>query len=281
MKPSEIKVHDIDVDSIKVFVSRSRRRDEFERMKQAISETGFVPIQVRDIRSWPEKDRRRPGGGLYLYELIVGEGRLQAARELKLKRIPAFIIDAPEEDIVGRFLAENMIRKPLPWAQQARLVKRDLDAGTAVEAVARRYKVTAYHIEKYRRILTKTGAGLEDEVASMPMNEAEVLTTLPASDQSLVVGVLREADAVEGNVAAAVAKARAIREETGNLSATALRKSLQATETELKRIQSQLKVKRLHHSLGPGNLETLLAKPAFRAALKSARVSTEYFESLL
>lgn len=281
MKPSEITVHQIDVQLIKVFISRTRRRAPFDRMRDAISETGMVPIQVRSIDDWPAKDRRRPDGGLYRYELIVGEGRLMAAKELGWKRVPAFIINAPEEEIATRFLAENMIRKPLPWAQQARLVKKDLDSGTPVEVIADRYKVTAHHVVKYRRILSKTATGLEEEVAAMPMNEAEVLTALPAEDQTLVVSALRDVGALEGNIAAAVAKARAIREETGSLSLSDLRKSLTATETELQKVTKKLNVKRLHASLGPGNLSTLLARPEFRQALAAARVSVERFESLV
>lgn len=281
MKQSEAKVVEIDVDLIKVFISRARKKGEFKRMKEAIKSTGMVPIQVRDISDWPAKDRQRPSGGLYRYELIVGEGRLTAAKELKWSKIPAFIIDAPEEAIVGRFLAENMIRKALPWAQQARLVKADLAAGMSEEEVARRYKVTLRHVEKYRRILSKAATAIEDEIAAMPMNEAEVLTTLPEHDQTLVVAALRDEGALEGNVAAAAAKARAIREETGSLSMTSLKASLRASEQKLESIQKQLKPKRLHQALGPGNIETLLKDPEFKAALQRAKVSTDYFESLL
>jgi transposase-like protein len=72
----------------------------------------------------------------------------------------------------------------------------------SVKEVAKRFQVTPYHVDKYRRNLSKTATGLEDEVDTMNMNEAEVLTALPAEDQSLVVGALREVDALEGNVAA-------------------------------------------------------------------------------
>ncbi len=274
-------VQEIPVESIKVFVSRSREDEPFRRMKASIEKEGLkVPIQVRAIDDWPAADRKRPEGGHYRFELICGQGRLEAAKQLGWRKIAALVVDAPEAEIVGRFLAENMIRRPLPWAEKAKLVKAELDAGLSVEEVASRFFITPRHVEKMQRILSKSAPDLGDEIASMPMNEAEVLTTLPAEDQSIVVEVLREEGALEGNVQAAVAKAKAVRAETGTLSPTALRQSLKRVDSELARVREALKVKRLHASLGPANLKALLDDPAFRKALKAEGVSTAKFEAV-
>lgn len=272
---------EIPVDQIKVFVGRSRADEPFQRMKDSMKERGLkMPIQVRDISSWPASDRRREDGGLYRFELICGQGRLEAAKQLRWKKIAALVVNAPEAEIVGRFLAENMIRKPLPWVEKARLVKAELDAGMSAEEVARRFYITPAHVEKMRRVLSKTAPGLEEDVARLAMNEAESLTTLPAEDQAIVVEVLRETSGLDGNVQAAVAKARAVKQETGSLSATSLRKSLQRVDEELAEVRERLKVTRLHWSLGPQNVKALLEVPAFRKALKSAGVNTAKFEAI-
>lgn len=276
MNANEIEVHHLDVAAIKVFVGRSREKAGFDQIKASMKAMGLkVPIQVRDIRDWPAKER-----GPFKYELICGQGRLEAARQLKWPKIPALIVKAEEAEIVGRFLAENMIRKPLPWAEKARLIKADLDSGRTVEDVAKAFFITPAHVEKCRRILSKSAPELDDEIAAMPMNDAEVLTTLPKDEQAIVVGVLRESGAVDGNVQAVVAKAKAVKAETGTLSPLALKKSLQRVDEELKSVQDRLKPVRLHHALAVGNLHTLLANLKFKSALKKAGVSTARFEEL-
>lgn len=279
MKPAELTVHSLDVEAIRPFIERSRGREAFERMKQSMDKHGLkIPIQVRDISDTPAKDRQRPNGGHYRFELIAGQGRLEAAKELAWKKIPAFVIDAPEAEIVGRFLAENMIRKPLPWVEKARLVKWDLDAGMSVEDVAAKFFVGPKHALKMAKILGKVATDID--LSDLSLTDADILTTLPADDQLIVVSVLRDTGAVEGNVAAAVAKARAIKADGEALSSQALKKSITRVGSELEDLQRKLKVKRLHYAIGPQNVQLLLARPEFAAAIKSARISTEAFESL-
>lgn len=281
MKTHIPEVTQIDVEAVKVFVHRAREKEGFEQLKASIAdpEIGLkMPIQVRDISERPAAERKRPNGGCYKYELICGQGRLTAFRELGIKRIPALIVDAPEAEIVGRFLAENMMRKPLPWAEKARLVKADMDAGMSAEEVAARYHISPGHARKFAAVLNKTAQGLEDEVASLPMNEAEVLTTLPAEHQSIVVEVARETG--DRQIRNLVRKAQQVIEEQGTLSVSALKQSLQRIDEDLKRARERLKLLRLHHSLGPQNIAALLEQKEFRAALSKAGVNVAKFEAL-
>ena len=74
---------------------------------------------------------------------------MQAFRELELKEIPAVIHDVAEVEIVGRFLAENVMRKKLSWVEKAQLIKFDVDSGMSPEEIAKRYFVTRNHVLKY------------------------------------------------------------------------------------------------------------------------------------
>ncbi len=137
---SRYQITMIPVDEIKFFVRRSRAAGAYARLKDSIREMGLkIPISVRDISSWPRADRRRQdgGGGHYKYELICGQGRLQAFRELGLDKIPAVIHDVAEVEIVGRFLAENVMRKKLGWVEKAQLIKYDVDCDITPEEIAR------------------------------------------------------------------------------------------------------------------------------------------------
>lgn len=268
----------LDVDSIKVFVGRTREIEGFEALKRSIESVGLkMPIQVRDISERPASERKREGGGLYRYELIAGQGRLTAFQELGRKKIPALVMDVKEVEVVGRFLAENIIREPLPWAVKAKLVQSELDAGRTHEEIAESLSITPKHVAKFERILSKTKLGLEDEVLKMPMNAAEVFTTLPESDQAIVVQVLQETG--EKEIQAVVKKAREVKEKDGELSPMALKKSILRVDEDLKRLRERLKITRLHASIGPANLELLLDDPKFRRAAEKAEVPIKKFLS--
>lgn len=282
MNQSEIEVRMIDPKAVKVFVHRTRDQEKKRRIKDAMkSRLAFIPIQVRDItKEWTPEERRRPDGGLYDFDLIVGEGRLENALELKWPLIPATFPKSGQAETVGRFLGENLMRDPLPWAQKAKLVKAELDSGKTPAEVAKLFFISEAHVEKCRRILNKAAVGLGEEIAAMAMNEAESLTTLPPEEQKVVVEVLKEAGAIDGNVQAVVAKAKAMKAENQTLSFTSLKKSVERVDDELKEKREILKAVRWDWSQCVGNLNTLLADPVFARALKKAGISTARFEAV-
>jgi ParB family transcriptional regulator, chromosome partitioning protein len=269
----------IDVDSIKTFIDRSRDPLKFAEVKASIAKDGLKkPIQVRDISARPLSDRKKDGGGAYRYELIMGQGRTAAYRELGKKRIPAYVIDVPEAEIVGRFWTENMIREDLPWNVKAKLVESELREGRTYAEIADDLSISPKHVQKFHHILRKVPIEIKGEVLAMSMNEAETLIALDAADQKIVVEVLKETG--EKEIKALVRKARQVREQDGELSPMALKKSIQRVDDDLKRLRDSLKVTRLHASLGPQNLELLLADKKFRKAAESAGVPFHKFEKL-
>jgi ParB/RepB/Spo0J family partition protein len=256
----DLHVMEIDTDSIKFFVRRSRAAGAYSRLKESIRELGLKqPIHVKDISHWPPSDRRRSDGGLFKYELICGQGRLQAFRELGWMRIPAMIIDVPEEEIVGRFLAENVMRKKLSWYQKANLVRKDVDSGMDLEAIRQKYFVTTGQVYKYLRILRQASDTLLSaaEIEKLSMNQAEELTSVDAKAQEIVVEVLKEERLGAGQIKSLVKTAKGLQKK-GTLSKTALKASLHEVQAALKETRSKLKLVRLHWTLGPYNLKRLL-----------------------
>lgn len=269
---------ELDIDSIKIMVSRARQRDGFEQMKSAMGAFGVIqPIQVRSITDWPAKNRRRPDGGLYQYELICGEGRIAAQRERGEKKIPAMIVDAPEIEIVGRFLAENLIREDLPVYEKARLIADDLQTED-IQAVARRFCITPEHAQRLASAYSKTKDNAE-EVKTLPLRTVEELATLPAGDQRIVLDILRETG--ERQIRALIRKARDERAKGRVPSVTALKAGMERINDDLKRVREELKLTRLHHSFGPENLVTLLANRKFRKALTDAGANIRKFEETM
>lgn len=246
----------IPLDQIKVMVSRAREREGWQQLKASMADVGLkIPVQVR------REDRG------VKYELIVGEGRVTAARALGWKTIPALIIEADEAEFAGRFLAENMIREPLPWAVRGRMIRDELQAGATMEDVCKRLHISENLGRKYYRVVSNAA---QPEVEALPVNVAEVLTTLPKKNQTIV---LRMAETEHYDVKEVTAKAKELDAKGGDWTQAELRKALRRAEEELPKFRKRLKLLRHHWSLGPQNLETLLAMKGFRAACVKAGVN--------
>lgn len=280
MTPTDIRY--IDTGSIRPFVSRARPVEGFERMKESIREIGLrVPIQVRDISDWPPEKR-----GKYKYELIAGEGRLKACKELRIAQIPAIVVDVPESEVVGRFLAENVMRKKLPWQSKARLLKEDVDRiGTPtkadLEVLAKRYFVEVPYVVKLLKILNRSSPTVQKDIDKLTVEEAETLTSLPAKGQDIVVSVLHEEGLSKKDISTVVKKARTLGEEGKELSKTALRASLRRESETLQRLNQSLKPLRLHFSNGPENIMALLSDPKYRKLMESERINFAKFEQAM
>lgn len=271
-------IHELDPEKVKIFIHRERNEQEFEAIKATIAERGQLhPGQVRDIRHLPKEERRREDGGLYDYGLITGEGRLRAAKELG-RKFRATIEDVKEAKVVGYFLAENLNREPLPWALKARLVGPELEAGKSAKEIAARLQITEKHVLKFARILSKVAPEVAEDVSRMSMNDAEVITALPKADQLIVLDVMKETG--EREIQTIVRKARKVVEEKGGLSKTALKGQLDQVDHDLAELRKELKPVRLHHSIGPENLQALLQDKKFKSALKKEGINFTKFQRL-
>ena len=102
------EVQMIPINRIRILNSRVRDRKKFELILQSIKNLGLKkPIQV-SLRAADEEEG--PG-----YDLVCGQGRIEAFRELGHTEIPALVVEISKEDRLLRSLAENMARRnPAP-----------------------------------------------------------------------------------------------------------------------------------------------------------------------
>ena len=102
------EVHSIAIDRIRVLNPRYRDKGKFERVVQSIKNLGLkkpIKISRRDV-----KDGEEPG-----YDLVCGQGRIEACRALGFTHIPAIVVDVSKEDRLLMSLVENMARRyPVP-----------------------------------------------------------------------------------------------------------------------------------------------------------------------
>ena len=99
---SQKQVTLIPTDRVRVLNPRVRNRRTFEAMVENISRIGLKrPITVAP----------RAGTDPQEYDLVCGQGRLEAFIELKQDNIPAIVIEADESDCLVMSLVENCARR--------------------------------------------------------------------------------------------------------------------------------------------------------------------------
>src|SRR6476620_2017519 len=96
--PSEVRT--IRIDAITVLNPRSRNRRIFQELVTSIAHLGLKkPITVAE---------RPDGSG---YDLVCGQGRLEAFVSLGETEVPAVVIQASHEDCFVMSLVENLARR--------------------------------------------------------------------------------------------------------------------------------------------------------------------------
>jgi ParB family chromosome partitioning protein len=99
----------IPIEQIHILNPRHRDRKKFETIIQSIKNLGLKkPIQI-SVRSAQEEQGPK-------YDLVCGQGRIEAFMVLGHKEIPAIIVEVSKEERLLRSLIENMARRyPVPF----------------------------------------------------------------------------------------------------------------------------------------------------------------------
>ncbi|TET09020.1 MAG: ParB/RepB/Spo0J family partition protein [Candidatus Atribacteria bacterium] len=110
-------VIEMDVESLTPSIFQPRKnfdREKMEELKGSIKKHGIIqPIVVRKMANG--------------YEIVAGERRLKAVKEIGLKKIPAIIKSINNEKSLEIALVENIQREDLNPVEQANAFKRLID----------------------------------------------------------------------------------------------------------------------------------------------------------
>jgi len=110
-------VIEVDIENLTPNLFQPRKnfdKEKMEELKESINKHGIIqPIVVRKISNG--------------YEIVVGERRLKAAKEIGLKKIPAIIKSFNNEKSLEIALVENIQREDLNPVEQANAFKRLID----------------------------------------------------------------------------------------------------------------------------------------------------------
>ncbi|MGD0939585.1 MAG: plasmid partitioning protein RepB C-terminal domain-containing protein [Terracidiphilus sp.] len=102
---TEQAINDIPIAAIRIVNPRSRSKVKWQSIVQSIGALGLKrPITVAKHEG-PDSHGR-------IYDLVCGQGRLEAFQALGQETIPAIAIEAAEQDLLLMSLVENIARRP-------------------------------------------------------------------------------------------------------------------------------------------------------------------------
>ena len=150
---------DIPIDSIKVINSRNRDMEKFKDNVRSIKNVGqYKPIIINK--------RRLTKTGFY--ELVCGEGRLNAHRQLGKTLIRAEVVDIPPKLAHLMTLGENIARNPMATSEFAMILGQMRDEGMHLEEISTICGRSVAYISKIITLVkkgeTRLVKGVEDGI---------------------------------------------------------------------------------------------------------------------
>lgn len=171
----------IPISEITVINVRSRNRTKFLEIVESISKVGLKkPITV---------SHREGGGG---YDLVCGQGRLEAFTACGATEIPAIVVDIPLEERLLRSLVENLTRRTPSSLELARTLVSLKERGHTHASIADMVGVSEGYISDLVRLVEN---GEERLIASVERGEIPITTAIEiaALDNEALQRSLQEA----------------------------------------------------------------------------------------
>ncbi|QAY78081.1 ParB/RepB/Spo0J family partition protein [Sphingosinicella sp. BN140058] len=172
----EPNVEWIPLDRIEVVNPRSRGRRAFKEMVDNIGQIGLKrPITVRR-----RKEAQEEG-----YELVCGQGRLEAYRVLGQKEVPAFVVAAEPEDCLIASLVENCARRQHSAIDLLQDIGGMRQRGYSVAEIAQKTGLSAEYVHGVARLLEQGEQRLLQSVEARALPISVALEIAEAEDQDV------------------------------------------------------------------------------------------------
>lgn len=136
------EIREIPIDKIHILNPRKRDARKFGKVVESIQTLGLKkPIKV--------SIRKSRGGGEPTYDLVYGQGRLEAFKGMGHQTIPAIIVDLPKEDRLLLSLVENMARRQPKYSALMDEIVRFREQGLDNNEIGRRLGISPNSISCY------------------------------------------------------------------------------------------------------------------------------------
>jgi ParB family chromosome partitioning protein len=186
------KIEQIEIDRIHVLNPRVRNQKVFQEISANIVDVGMKrPITVTPSRA---------GVAGREYDLVCGQGRMEAFKAAGMRKIWALIIDADEEQALIMSLVENLARRqhrPVDLLQGIEVLSKQ---GYGTMTIAKKTGLTATYVSEVLNLMEKGEERLINAVenGTIPMYLAVRIADSPEEEQKALQEAY-ESKALRGN----------------------------------------------------------------------------------
>lgn len=271
----------IPIDQITIMNPRERGKVKFKQIVTNIQNIGLKkPITVvhRGVRE-----------GKPLYELVCGQGRLEACKRLGDTSVPALIIEATREDALLMSLAENLARRRQTCVEMLREVGSLKEKGYSYAEIAQKTDMHVSYVKGIVRLL-KQGETRLIEAVEWGQIPIHIAVTIATSDDQEVQRALTDAYASKSLRGKQLLKARRlieVRRVVGKsmryagrknpkkqVNSDTLMQAYKRESTKQRLLVHKAKVCETRLLFVASALKQLFADPALMAILQTAQLAT-------
>jgi ParB family transcriptional regulator, chromosome partitioning protein len=174
----------IPIKQINILNPRQRGRRKFTQITTNIAKLGLkkpVTVALADGRNGDAR-----------YDLVVGQGRLEAYRDLGQEEIPAIIVQGSKEDYLLMGLVENLARRLHSTVELVREIKGMKERGYRLSEIAHKTDLDVSYVRAIIQLLDRGEERLLQAVekGQLPVS---IAITIATSDDKAVQRALQEA----------------------------------------------------------------------------------------
>lgn len=183
----------VPIQQIALVNPRSRGRKKFQQIVDNIASLGLKrPITVTPRRN------AEPDGPKY--DLVCGQGRLEAFQALGQQEVPAFVVEATKDELLLMSLAENLARRKRSASELMASIATLKDKGYSPAQIAKKTDLDVSYVKGILRLLSKGEERLLRAVENKQIPIA-IAVTIASADDAEVQRALADAyaqDALRG-----------------------------------------------------------------------------------
>ena len=203
------QLYDIEISKIFILNPRERNKQIAGEIRKNIEDVGLKrPITITR--------KQFPQDG-YEYDLVCGQGRLEAYMAKNQTTIPAIIVDANEEDSLIMSLVENIARKNYQPYELFKNVKQLRDNGYNANEIAEKTGLGKDYINQMLKLQDRGEERLINAVETnkVPLNVAIQIIEMPDSEMQSLLQDAYEQNLIRGNKIGQIKKIIEQRKKSG------------------------------------------------------------------
>ena len=174
---SNTKIESVEIERIHILNPRSRNQKVFSDIVENIKRVGLKrPITVARSKS------RITGKD---YDLVCGQGRIEALKACGQTHIPAIVIDEPEEMILLKSLVENLARRQHRPLDHLKSIKVLINSGYGPKVISQKTGLGEAYTKDIVQLLKNGEERLvvAVEAKHLPINVAIQIASSPKNEQ--------------------------------------------------------------------------------------------------